>query len=407
EWNVDKAASFFGDGTKFSNLLARKGNDLFDAPDLERFICLCYKLGRPDICLAITKKYHDKRYGRLVEKISGGVYRNLPFKSSHSRVLNNIIRLADVPLPKKLLKKSDGNESPVAFVGFNFLALPSDPLIGRKPINASFIPHPWGGGAELDSNQSWEYHHAFYDIKDICLIKKYLYVRALALCEALVLHNSDPKTIRLELNLLNEVFKEEWLIRVQKFCAFISELSIEDQNLRRNFLKKLHVTSMQKIADLRRQREYVEASRINDNFVLSIESSSRFLDNAVYSMDRLAMALETGFLDGPKERNRQKHSWKAVVDFRHENRPTGGWSSIEKYIDACLAFSAQTDHVEEFQICYYYNTLTIFFAKQKRWADVRERLEQMFSLPERFFRRSNKSELEALRRRYARSKSMT
>ncbi len=404
EWSLDAAALFFGDGAKFKNLLSSHSIQSPYSLHLERFFSLCFKLDRSDICVSLASSYADPKFKTLITNASK-VARNIRFRSNHRRVHDNIKRLATASISEKLLKKQISEQQPVGLEKLKFARLKRDPPFNQKQPSSVFIPHPWGGPLQLASDQCWEYHQTFYSTNNYKLIEKYLYVRTFALIEELLLNNGDPNIIANELTFLAQSFNEKWLCHASVFANFFSTLTSDAQSIRQAVLKNINAAAKEKISKSLKCHDYVEAMRLNDNFVLSLSPSSHFLKHAAAPIEFLSSLLGSS-LESQVIPHHQKTSLEAVLNFRYENKPSGGILSFEQYIDACLEFAAITEHVEEFQICYYYNRLTIYLAKQQKWDDVRYRLEQLFSLPERFFQRSNKSELQSLKNRLSKSKSV-
>lgn len=407
EWNLDKAAIFFGDGSNFESLISREEDigDEGESPDLQRFAGLCYRLNRPDICDNILSTYQNVRLSDTINTTrNDNNYKRIRLKSDHPKCRGNIDRLAHISLPWRtdIEAASTGNEILSSVFDFKFHKLPCDPPAGTRPTNISLIPHPWGSPEELTPEQAWQYHDAFYDTREARLVERYGYARIWALMESLIFHGADPVIILSEVATLKKILhKDIWFSKVAKFCDFFAELSEDEQKQRIKTLKNLHDVSLS-----RGPRHYFPDEE-EYSLVFSIKNYLCFIDTAMLPLDRLDLAIKSGRTKTAKDEKRGKESWKRLTDFLHKNKPSwDDFIAIQKYIDACLEFSKKTEHVEEFQICYWYDRLTVSLVKQKKWDEANDRLEQMFSLPDRFFQRSNRSEQETLRRRLARCRKM-
>ena len=400
EWNLDTAVNFFKGGSIFNNMFKREEGFSYTEPKvtLERLVKLSFRLNRADILQSLKVLYKEKWFLNYLENITDRDYKFIPIKMDHPRRTFNIQRLSNQKIkPKDTVNNNIERKERLQRIKFSKLYF--DPPIKERPVDATRIPYPRGKIEDYASEQIWEYHQTFYKLKDWKLIEKHLYARTDLVLRTLIHPESNPRLLLKEIEELTSIFSNKnWMLRLKKFYCFMKNINEDKQRERLDLLFCL-------------QEKY----KYTDDFIISF--SYEYLDLAELPIDVLQRAIQVGDIKTKKEKKEEKQSWKAIEQFLKKNDPYQNnifeWESeelkikcISGYIDSCLNFSKKNLHVEEFQICYWYDLLTIALVKQKKWQDAKNRLDQMFNLPDRFFDRSCKSEKERLQKRSVRCNRM-
>ncbi len=92
---------------------------------------------------------------------------------------------------------------------------------------------------------------------------------------------------------------------------------------------------------------------------------------------------------------------------RATDDPEGYINTVQAHVELLLRLGERMQHVQELQIGYWIDSLTIALVRSKRWEEAERRLDAFFSLPDRYRGRSSPSQLEAMRKRLERCRKMT
>ena len=141
-------------------------------------------------------------------------------------------------------------------------------------------------------------------------------------------------------------------------------------------------------------------------------------------LEQLRRALATGSLQTKEEARRVGRQWSRdlemievlrkkhreevlfrALDTAKEN-PEGVVEVMEPYCTALLKLGKKLVYVEELQICYWIDALTIAFVRLKRWQDAKQWLDLHLALLERYHGRSSRSMEATLHKRLKRCTSM-
>lgn len=417
--------------TRSSNVQAQDFGRLDFLETIEILVRRCSGLNRADLCLELlplidkaTKKWHkdvkDKwfreRVGFVVDKVHRAVKVGTGNRIAFfdQRQETNARRVAACQLKPRNRKVTalDQKDDAQNILELSFTSLPYDPKDNERPRDVERVPFlRWIMGPPskfYSPDQSWEYHEAFYRTKARRLVEKHLTARIWALMLSLVLSSKvEPRSILKEMAALATIFPTK-LSNCAKFADYCLGLTLTNLRDRIATLRHLHRNAMRMLGG--RDAGWLDGGE----FVVSY--SERYLEIAMAPIERLQNALLTGSLKTKSEVTENRISENTVRDFLNQqgNRHKEFFEAQDRkdlgdvvricssYIDACLEFSPQTDHVEEFQIAYWYNQLTISLVKQGQWEQAKKRIEQLLSLPERFVKKSSDTEKDALNRRLKR-----
>jgi hypothetical protein len=284
------------------------------------------------------------------------------------------------------------------------------------PADPSRIPFPtYQYGSPKDSYsdaQSWEYHQAFYVKKSLYLIEKHRWARAWALMLSLIREQFDPETIIKELRLLGELFPAQ-MVHLAEVAAYLDGLS--DTDRRQRILDLHELDRRAQTNSFPQPQQHLWGASPN-----SLSVSPEYVGTVMASKDEMELAMRTGSMQEPEAHKEGRAQWDIMSKFlrNKDKRRNAIWQAENmknyelvvnmygEYIDDCLRFAPNVMRVvEQFQICYAYDRLTVNLSKLGRWSAVRERLRQLFGLPEAFFGRSSSSEQQGLRKRLERAEN--
>lgn len=297
--------------------------------------------------------------------------------------------------------------------------LPPDAAARGKRLVGSLVPEPGYFETrlcELSDAQQAEYLKAFGGGGEPALARKYLFVRLQSLLETAVLHpdHASAELVIREVRALGS-------LKAGSAEAYAEEVASAIEHLER-----LPRGERQKRAQLL-NRLADQGGRSSSGFVMFSEPTAYaprlttdYLRLVVRPLRDLEVAASTGqlpadpaetraqtnleedlkVLRAPKVENSSKRAF-AAIDLAQDDIETAT-EHLRAHCELLLEVGEQVSDVQQVQLGYWVNRLTILLAKQKRWQEALDWLERFRALPDEYRGRSSDSELAALKNREAR-----
>lgn len=161
-----------------------------------------------------------------------------------------------------------------------------------------------------------------------------------------------------------------------------------------------------------------------------VDSAFRARPNAEYlgsvraPLTRLRRALQTGSFKTEQEKAREREVWNRDMELirslsAKESRsalfqagdiekddPETYLKMVEAHCEMLLEMGQRMEHVEQLQVGYWIDRLTVTLVRLKRWEEAERRIDAFFALPDRYRGRSSPSDLESLSKRLQRCRKM-
>jgi hypothetical protein len=102
-----------------------------------------------------------------------------------------------------------------------------------------------------------------------------------------------------------------------------------------------------------------------------------------------------------REMEKSQNAAFAATDY-YKTKPARAVKVLETHCDRLLELGGSIIHVQELQLGYWVDRLTIALVYQKRWSEAKAWIERFLALPDRYRDRSCQSEQESLRKRLER-----
>jgi hypothetical protein len=360
---------------------------------------------------------------------------------THRRQADNALRLGliDEKRYKKTIERlqaqkehSQGHEEAfrryVTDVGL-LKDLPADRVAQGKVMQVNLVPDPGPGYDRLESltdDQQAEYLQAFSSRTNLRLISKYVEVRLTSLLRSMIFHAEqvDFPSIERECRALSTITRPFWgdpYSELAEVAQFLERSDRKERQERLDLLRHLddkssdgNVTTITlNLADLSTSESHTDSTfraRPNPEYLKIVQAP----------IDRLRLALRTGSIKTEQENAQERHIWKRDMELLSSPRvsksrsalfhvsdmervdPEGYLRLIVAHCELLLELSRQMEHVEQVQLGYWIDRLTITLVRLKRWDEAERQLEAFFALPDRYRGRSSPSELESLKKRLRR-----
>jgi hypothetical protein len=374
-------------------------------------------------------------YARDAEEVIAGRRRS-QVVLNHPRQADNALRLGviDTARHKKAMDKFEAaarlereRERAVAdhLTGTSFLRdLPADRPAMGKSKRAGLVPEPGyyvTRVADLTTDQQAEYLEAFRGAPSLTLVSKYTFVRLTSLLESMITHPEEvvPATVEQECDLLGSLHPGSGAAYATEVAAFARQLAAEDPATRRtrlDLLRKLHERALaagersgtltisfgdtvpSRLIEL--SRRYFEVATLPLAALRHVVSTGEIPEDENATLERAAWNEDLTKLAMPEMKAMHDAAFNAVDAARDD--PGGAAHTLAEYVEALLSLGQSMVHVQELQVGYWVDRLTIVLVRLKRWGDAKRWLERYFALPERYRGRSSPSEDAALRKRLQR-----
>ena len=306
--------------------------------------------------------------------------------------------------------------------------LPADRPARGKVKRAGLVPEPGyyvTRVADLSDDQQAEYVEAFGAAPSLALVRKYTFVRLTSLLESMITEPAavSPAAVERECSVLGSVHPGSGAAYAADVAAFARDVAAEEPAARGERLKLLRTLHERALAAgeragvLRVSLAYALPSRF-------VELSPGYFETASLPLlalrhlvatgdpladergaaERAAWDVDLAKLDAPEVEALQDAAFAAVDSARDD--PVGAARTIEEYVEMLLSLGRSMVHVQELQVGYWVDRLTIILVQLKRWDDGRRWLERYLALPERYRDRSSPSEEAAIRKRLLRCRDM-
>jgi hypothetical protein len=362
--------------------------------------------------------------------------RKLRFVLNHRRQADNALRLGliDGKRYKQTIERlggkkeqSDGHaEALRAFIAEGgFLPdLPTDRVTTGKTVRSKLVPEP-GYFVErieyLTDDQQAEYLRAFSASTDLSLVTKYAHIRIASLLRSMILHDvqSDLAAIERECRKLTVTLPQSlrfYFGEVAQLAQFLAGLDPSDRLARCDILRELDNRATDGVT-ISYNLASGEAEQSDSTFRVRLNPD--YLATVRLPLERLRLALQTGSTKTKEEQTKERETWNRDIGVINSPRVQESQRAVfeastkkdnlEPYIqtvkfhcELLLELGRSMVHVEQLQVGYYLDRLTIALTRLKRWDEARRWLDLYFAVPERYRGRSSRGEVEAMTKRLER-----
>ncbi|WP_437723620.1 J domain-containing protein [Sorangium sp. So ce861] len=314
----------------------------------------------------------------------------------------------------------------VAAGGF-LQALPTDVTAHSKQMRARLVPEPGYFThhiANLSDDQQAEYLSAYGPRPTLHLVRKYACVRLQSLLDTAMLHPGTVPLDRIEreartISKLLPGSREGYGSDVADAVQLLAEQPEEERRERLLLVGRLH-------RNAGRLATGGLTLSIGDMAVhpFSLDVTTNYLDLVRRPLADLRHALRSGNFPESSDAVRESAAWKPDLDALgtpeiedlsaaafaalrlSKDNPSAAASALQVLVERLLALGKVMVHVQELQVGYWIDKLSIALVRLKRWDEARHWIETYFELPERYRARSSPSEQECMQRRLERCRKM-
>jgi hypothetical protein len=390
-------------------------------------------VARSGLEIAKSKRLSFGYYVKDAERIIKGKKR-LQVRLNHQRQAENALRLGIIDekrfkkIEERLSVKAEKTESKEHQCGqyideYGFLEnLPIERQVVKKPLGGSLVPEPGyfeTDLAQLSDDQQAEYFQAFSSQGSFSLIQKYAHVRLKSLLESTVLFPNDVD--------LEAVMREAKALasfsagQGAYFGEVVGEAASHFHSLSENARQELS-RLLRALKDKPPPSEsfYGVTITIDQGNPFAPAISKDYLNLLKKPLSDLEHALRSGDMPETAEEIREREAWNrdlsaistremeksqnaafAATDY-YKTKPARAVKVLETHCDRLLELGGSIIHVQELQLGYWVDRLTIALVYQKRWSEAKAWIERFLALPDRYRDRSCQSEQESLRKRLER-----
>ena len=383
------------------------------------------------------------RYHSIQKYIEQG--EKLRIVLNHRRQADNSLRLGliDEKRYKKTIDrlqgrfvKSQGQEQAfrryVSEVGF-LKDLPTDRVALDKSMQVNLVPEPGWFDERLEmltDDQQAEYLQAFGSGTNLGRIAKYAQVRLTSLLRSMILHAEqvDLRSIERECRALSTITghsDDDPYSQVAQVATFLGRSDPKERRERLDILRQLNEKSCDGSATtitINLAAGSMSSSQTDSTF--RARPQTEYLKRVQAPLARLRLALRTGSIKTEQEKARERQVWNRDMELIRSRRvsqsqsalfqagemerddPVGYLRLIVAHCELLLELGHRMEHVEQLQIGYWIDRLSITLVRLKRWEEAEHRLEAFFALPDRYRGRASPSELESMRKRLHRCRKM-
>ncbi|WP_438040241.1 hypothetical protein [Sorangium sp. So ce128] len=341
-----------------------------------------------------------KRYAKITEKLSGAGSKDQQYEAVLAQF--------------------------VAAGGF-LQALPTDVTAHSKQMRARLVPEPGyfiDRIADLSDDQQAEYLSAYGPRPTLHLVRKYASVRLQSLLDTAMLHPGAVPLDRIErearsISKLLPGSREGYGSDVADAVQLLAEQPEEERRERLLLVGRLH-----KNAGRLAMGEVTISIGGMAVPPFSLGVTTNYLDVVRRPLADLRHALRSGNFPKSSDAVRESAAWKPDLDALGtpdienlsvaafaalrlaKDNPSAAASALQTLVERLLALGKVMIHVQELQVGYWIDKLSIALVRLKRWDEARQWIETYFELPERYRARSSPSEQEGMQRRLERCRKM-
>ena len=271
----------------------------------------------------------------------------------------------------------------------------------------------------LTPQQKWEYLKTFNEKKDSQLIDKYLFIRSQDIMLGIInnFEKIDRNILKNEIQFFAKNEECSAHIEFQNLIEMIKYLESLDKKHRREVCQILSELDNEEYEENNMSITIGLDYEINPEFIIS--SNDDYIEFAQTDLKTLKIYQQTGRLPDVhiNDWNNALSNIEKLEKTKIGKRYNDVWLQVKTpspdliietakpYLEELLKIGKKINpkYTGELQIGYVINRLTIAYAKQKDWEQVRYWGELFFNLPMRYRSRSNNSEKEVLRKRIERA----
>jgi hypothetical protein len=348
----------------------------------------------------------EKRYKKTIERLQG--------KTEHSQGRDEAFRRF------------------VSDVGF-LRDLPTDRVAVGKVMQVNLVPEPGWFDERLElltDDQQAEYLQAFSTATNLGLIAKYAQVRLTSLLRSMILHAEqvDFPSIERECRALSTIASHsngDLCSQVADAARYLGRSDPKERQERLGILRQLDEKSCDgNVMTITINLAVGSTSSSQADSTFRARPHPEYLRIVQAPIARLRLASQTGSIKTEQEKAHERQVWNRDMELLRSPRVSRSQSALfqagqmenddpEAYLNLIvvhcqmlLELGHQMEHVEQLQVGYWIDRLSITLVKLKRWKEAERRLEAFFALPDRYRGRSSPSELESMRKRLQRCRKM-
>ena len=364
---------------------------------------------------------------------------------NHRRQADNALRLGliDEKRYKKTIerlegKKEQGQDKEEAFrrylsdVGF-LNDLPADRVARGKAIQVNLVPEPGWFDERLESltdDQQAEYVRAFGRDTNLALVTKYAQVRLTSLLRSMTTHSEhvDLHSVERECRALSTFHghaNDHLYSQVADVAEFLGHLDSKESRERIDILRQLdEIASDGNVTTITINLAGGSSTSSQVDSAFRARPNLEYLKRVQAPLIRLRVALRTGSIKTEQEKAQEREVWKRDMELIRspsvkqsqsalfqageieKDDPEAYVKMVEAHCEMLLEMGHRMEHVEQLQVGYWIDRLTVTLVRLKRWEEAERRLDAFFALPDRYRGRSSPSELESLSKRLQRCRKM-
>lgn len=360
---------------------------------------------------------------------------------NHHRQAENALRLGVIDQKRydrvmARLVESEHAQSQVEIAFRAFVAeggfvrnLPTDGMAQTKIVRAALVPEPGyyvNCIESLTDDQQAEYVAAFGLAPRLDLVVKYIFVRLNSLFRSAILCPRDVALRAAErecraLARFQGGSLELYATDVADALAYLDGLANDEQEIRLELLKSL---DQRKDASERIQTGGITITVSSGVSPFAVDYNPEYLKLVRLPLSELRRVLATGCAPESEGARREAAAWSREVNLlrtpEFEDSQGAAFAALDaskstpehtvevlaRHCERLIAMGDGMVHVEELQLGYWVDKLTIALTRLKRWEQSAEWLERYFSLSVRYRQRSSASEEGGMRRRLERCKKL-
>ncbi|HEX2788638.1 MAG TPA: J domain-containing protein [Ignavibacteria bacterium] len=273
---------------------------------------------------------------------------------------------------------------------------------------------------ELTDEQKCEYKEAFSKSTNIKLIRKYVYVRLFSILKSIISFENQKiiKEVIKEVKFFKEIKAHRSSLDSEcdsllSLLFFFSELSESDFKERMNLLNKLDSNAAE--LEIDKNSVIVFWNRLSSKLTIKLNPS--YYEFAKLPTEKFKKILSEGIITCEEEKKnneiwndelsliesiRSKHGEMElfkVLDIGKEN-PSVVIEKLEPYVNDLLLLGEKITNVQELQVMFWIDKLTINMVRLKDFKNAVNLFEKAFLLSEKYWERSNNTEKNSILKRY-------
>jgi hypothetical protein len=386
---------------------------------------------------------HGLRYYSIEKYIEQGEKPRIVL--NHRRQADNALRLGliDEKRYKKTIdrlggKKEEARGRDEAFQRYlsdvGFLSdLPTDRVALGKTSKVTLVPEPGWFDERLESltdDQQAEYLRAFERGTNLGLVAKYGQVRLTSLLRSMILEPDHVSLSTIErecraLSTINGRGKDDIYSPVADVVQALDRMDKNERQERLAILRQLDERSSDgNVTTITLNLAEGSATTNHVDSAFRARPTTEYLERVRAPLTRLRRALQTGSIKTEQEKAREREVWNrdmelirslSVKESRsalfqagdiEKDDPETYLKMVEAHCEMLLEMGHQMEHVEQLQVGYWIDRLTVALVRLKRWEEAERRLDAFFALPDKYRGRSSPSDLESLSKRLQRCRKM-